>query len=99
MDDLITGTDASETLYGYDGNDMLIGGGGSDTLTGGSGSDVFLFDFVISDQGWTTDNSGWYYVTSYDGTVDYITDFNSVEDSIIGWTYGDINPGTPYGFV
>ena len=41
--DVIWGSDATETLNGGDGNDTLFGGSGSDTLTGGSGADTFEF--------------------------------------------------------
>ena len=41
--DVIWGSDATETLVGGDGNDILFGGSGNDTLTGGSGADTFEF--------------------------------------------------------
>ena len=41
--DVIWGSDATETLIGGDGNDVLFGGSGNDTLTGGAGKDVFEF--------------------------------------------------------
>lgn len=41
--DVIWGSDATETLIGGDGNDILFGGSGNDTLTGGSGADTFEF--------------------------------------------------------
>jgi Ca2+-binding RTX toxin-like protein len=41
--DVIWGSDATETIIGGDGNDILFGGSGSDTLTGGLGADTFEF--------------------------------------------------------
>ena len=41
--DVIWGSDATETLIGGDGNDILFGGSGNDTLTGGLGADTFEF--------------------------------------------------------
>ena len=41
--DVIWGSDATETLIGGDGSDTLFGGSGNDTLTGGSGADTFEF--------------------------------------------------------
>ena len=41
--DVIWGSDATETLIGGDGNDILFGGSGNDTLTGGAGADTFEF--------------------------------------------------------
>ena len=41
--DVIWGSDATETLIGGEGNDVLFGGSGNDTLTGGSGADTFEF--------------------------------------------------------
>jgi hypothetical protein len=41
--DVIWGSDTTETLIGGDGNDILFGGSGNDTLTGGSGADTFEF--------------------------------------------------------
>ena len=41
--DVIWGSDATETLIGGSGNDILFGGSGNDTLTGGSGADTFEF--------------------------------------------------------
>ena len=41
--DVIWGSDATETIIGGAGNDVLFGGSGNDTLTGGSGADTFEF--------------------------------------------------------
>ena len=41
--DVIWGSDATETLIGGDGNDIIFGGSGNDTLTGGAGADTFEF--------------------------------------------------------
>ena len=41
--DVIWGSDATETLIGGDGNDILFGGSGNDILIGGSGADTFEF--------------------------------------------------------
>ena len=42
-EDIIWGSDATETLIGGNGNDVLFGGSGNDTLIGGSGADTFEF--------------------------------------------------------
>ena len=42
-EDIIWGSDATETLIGGNGNDVLFGGSGNDILTGGSGADIFEF--------------------------------------------------------
>ena len=42
--EVVTGSDAADTLVGSDGADTLIGGGGDDTLIGGGGDDVFVVD-------------------------------------------------------
>ena len=40
--DILTGTEESDSFYGYAGNDTLIGNGGSDVLTGGLGNDLMV---------------------------------------------------------
>jgi VCBS repeat-containing protein len=40
FDDIINGSNASETFIGGAGNDTINGGGGSDTITGGVGNDT-----------------------------------------------------------
>ena len=42
-EDIIWGSDATETLIGGNGNDVLFGGSSNDTLIGGSGADTFEF--------------------------------------------------------
>ena len=42
-DDIIWGSDASESIGGNSGEDVLFGGAGTNTLTGGSGADEFQF--------------------------------------------------------
>lgn len=38
-DDVLTGSDASETICGFDGDDVIDGGGGDDVILGGNGND------------------------------------------------------------
>ena len=40
VDEVITGTDANDTLVGGDGNDLILGGAGDDVLIGNDGDDV-----------------------------------------------------------
>ena len=42
FDDLLTGTDTSDTINGLGGNDRITGLGGDDTLIGGAGSDILV---------------------------------------------------------
>jgi Ca2+-binding RTX toxin-like protein len=60
--DVIWGSDATETLKGGDGNDVLFGGSGNDTLTGGAGADTFEF----------TRTSGSDAITDFQGGTDNI---------------------------
>ena len=39
-DNVLTGTDAADTIRGYGGNDQIDGGGGDDLIFGGAGADV-----------------------------------------------------------
>jgi hypothetical protein len=78
-DDIIYGTNQSDSLDGQAGNDLLIGGDGNDsltgnagrdTLTGGAGADKFVF------------NTNSLFVASTMGE-DTITDFVSGTDKIV----------------
>jgi Ca2+-binding RTX toxin-like protein len=44
--DVLTGGNASNSLYGNEGNDRLDGRGGADQMTGGTGDDVYILDNV-----------------------------------------------------
>lgn len=65
--DTITGNSSANALNGGAGNDKIYGCGGNDVLTGGLGNDAFYFSSALS----ATANR------------DTITDFNSVQDSIV----------------
>ncbi|MGE5266611.1 MAG: Ig-like domain-containing protein, partial [Deltaproteobacteria bacterium] len=43
LNNRITGSDGSDTLWGFQGNDTLVGGRGNDVLDGGAGSDSYVY--------------------------------------------------------
>lgn len=69
---VLTGNVAANKLSGADGKDTLSGGGGNDTLNGGAGSDK------LSGGG----GQDTFAFTTALGTVDIITDFSAMDDTI-----------------
>lgn len=73
LDNILVGTAGNNWLEGEEGNDTLYGGAGSDRLKGEGGYDVAVFDGLSSDYTITDNGSGWYYVSSNDGSGDIDT--------------------------
>ncbi|MDS9466325.1 calcium-binding protein [Paracoccus sp. MBLB3053] len=65
-EDFVHGEEGDDRLWGGTGNDTLRGGTGSDTMTGGAGADVFHFRTA----------------SDFDGSTDWITDFEPGVDTI-----------------
>ena len=76
--DVIWGSDATETLIGGDGNDILFGGSGNDTLTGGSGADTFEFTRTAGSDTITDFESGTDTIKLY---IDYTFDVSKTEST------------------
>ena len=90
-DDLLDGGGSADRLYGGSGDDTMDGGTNNDMLSGGHGDDE-----LIGNTGNDTLYGGWgadtltggtaadvfVFNTLGDGTVDEITDFNVVDDTI-----------------
>lgn len=75
--DILEGSDYSETIYGYAGDDWLLGYGGNDFLSGGSGSDALVggigYDTLTGGAG----STDYFVYTSPEEGGDYLTDFNN----------------------
>ena len=90
-DDSLFGDGSSDTVYGGDGNDLIDGGSSADRLYGGSNSDTIiggssndtLYGGGSSDT--LTGGTGsdvFVFDTGIGASIDVITDFNPVEDTI-----------------
>ncbi len=91
LDNILTGSSASEIMNGGAGNDTLIGGlgNGFDTLTGGIGNDTFIFNSSEIQSGQS------------DIITDYTRDVNGVGDTIayVGVYAGYVSAGSSGGIT
>ena len=71
--DILYGGESTDWLDGGNGPDFLVGGQDGDWLTGGSSNDQFLFVF----------DKNWYDPDSASYNPDTITDYSSVDDTIV----------------
>ena len=103
-DDLIYGDGSSDTIYGGDGRDSLDGGSSADKLYGGSSSDTIVGgsnnDTIYGGGSSDTVTGGtgsdvFVFSTGIGTSVDTITDFTVVDDTI--WledtVFAGLNPG------
>lgn len=84
--DILIGTDSSDTLYGGFGNDSLDGAGGNDELYGGEGNDTYLI------------RSRWDQVYDTGGTDSGVVhvDFYKTDPSVENWTWAAGVQKLPY---
>jgi Ca2+-binding RTX toxin-like protein len=89
-DDVLDGGEGDDELFGGDGDDTAAGGEGNDQLDGRGGNDTL------------TGGPGrdlFFYYVRVDNGVDTITDFHSVDDTILldGFTAADVEVRTENG--
>ena len=91
--DVIWGSDATETLIGGDGNDILFGGSGNDTLTGGAGADTFEFTRTAGSDTITDFQSGTDNIKLYS---DYTFNVSKTDSTTADYSIDDQSDPTLY---
>jgi hypothetical protein len=81
--DRLFGDDGTDILSGDAGNDILLGGGGKDTLNGGLGSDRLTSGAGKDRLTGGAGRDSFIFDNVRTGSIDVITDFRSVDDTIV----------------
>ena len=81
LNNLLTGNSGANVLKGGAGIDTLIGGGGNDTLNGGADADKLFGGLGADTLTGGTGQDKFYFDTAL-GSIDTITDFSSVDDTL-----------------
>jgi hypothetical protein len=81
--DRLFGDDGTDILSGDAGNDILVGGGGKDTLNGGLGSDRLTGGTGKDRLTGGAGRDSFIFDNVRTGSIDVITDFRSVDDTIL----------------
>ncbi|MBD1871847.1 tandem-95 repeat protein, partial [Cyanobacteria bacterium FACHB-471] len=81
--DRLFGDNGNDILFGDAGNDILLGGGGQDTLNGGLGSDRLTSGAGRDRLTGGAGRDSFIFDNVRTGSIDVITDFRSVDDTIL----------------